>query len=196
MIVLRLPNDMNGRVRRALRSLRFDTVKGAIATVLLLGVPVVVQAQIPVIDSIQPHKQAISVSPSGNITAWFSIAMDPTSFTTNSVRVFGSLTGKRTGVITYQALSKSVVFNPDSNFIAGEQVTCILTTGIRSSGGIPLSVGLAWTFTAATSLGEGALAFDSTYPLSTGVAAAPTSGCRRLRSERPPRRGCCQQRHQ
>jgi hypothetical protein len=61
------------------------------------------------------------------------------------------MTGLHPGTITYDAPSRTVTIDADNDFMVGEIVTVILTTGIESSGGVPLAHSYSWSFTIAVS---------------------------------------------
>lgn len=129
----------------------------------------IVQAQTPQVVSTVPTRNELDVSVSSNISATFSIDMNASTIGSSTFLVSGLSSGPIQGTVTYDVPSRTATFNPSSDFLAGEQINVILTSGIQSSGGVPLWGGHTWSFTAtADNVFPGIFMADSTY--STGVS--------------------------
>ncbi len=71
------------------------------------------------------------------------------------------------GAISYDAPSRTAVFDPDTDFRAGDNISVRLTTAIQSSGEVPLDEAYEWLFVVA--VGNGSAEFATPPPLySTG----------------------------
>ncbi len=121
------------------------------------------------IKSFAPEKNELNVPVISDIVVSFFIDMDETTIDSTTFIVNAMSTGFHTGVISYDAPTKTATFNPDDDFAVGEVVTVELITGIESSQGIPLEISFIWNFTVEVDDGPGNFVIDSTY--TTGVRA-------------------------
>jgi hypothetical protein len=145
-------------------------------TLLLLGilslcnpvfraVPAIAQA--PHIVSTSPIQNQLNVPVSTSISVTFDNDMDESTINDSTFVVNARSTGLRSGTINYDGPSKTATFDPLEDLEEGEVVTVVLTTGIESSGGVPLDSSYAWSFTLAVLDGSGTFASQSFYPTGT-----------------------------
>ncbi|UCE07299.1 MAG: Ig-like domain-containing protein, partial [bacterium] len=83
------------------------------------------------ISSISPQTNAIGVSPVTNITVIFDSAMAAATLNDRTFLTFGSQSGFHAGIISYDNMTRTVTFDPTTDFLFGEIVTAILTTNVR-----------------------------------------------------------------
>lgn len=105
-------------------------------------------------DAFSQQPQVLAVSPSQNqiastaqpqITAAFSVSINPSTITAISFSLFGERSGNKNWTLTYDSTERRATFSPTTAFIAGERVTANLSRAIRSPSGDSLS-GFTWTF--------------------------------------------------
>lgn len=123
-------------------------VIAATAFFLLVASSLVV-AQTPQITSVSPAQYALHVPASPSITVTFDLDMDVSTITASTFIVDGYFSGKRAGTIDYDAPSHTATFDPDVAFAVGERISVVLTSDIKSSGGVPLDHSFGWSFTTA-----------------------------------------------
>jgi len=121
------------------------TTSAVILTVItFLTTPIF--AQTPAVVSTTPSHHDVDAVPAIDITATFDIDMAPSTINAQTVVVYGSLSGRRSGVVSYDGPSRTATFDPAADFAPGEAVTAILTAGIRSSGNTPLAAAYNLSF--------------------------------------------------
>jgi len=130
-------------------------------TLILAITPLVSLSQS--IQSVQPGLNAIHVPAASVVSVTFDTDMDPATITDATFLVYGNLTGRYSGTIGYDAGSRTAFFDPDNDFVPGEDITATVTTGIQTSGGTPLDNNFIWSFTARTGAGPRNYGFDSSY---------------------------------
>ena len=101
--------------------------------------------QAPQVISISPGFNEIASSNHPEITATFNISMDSSSFDEITFTVFAERSGYHSGTISYFDGTKTVSFNSNEQFNAGERVTVTLANKIKSQQGDSLS-GFSWVF--------------------------------------------------
>ena len=111
---------------------------------------------------VQTRIQIIAVSPSKNsatagihtaVSIDFNIQLNPATVSDSSIAVFGPLSGKHSGSITFENNNKRLVFQPASQFMYGENISVTLPSSISSTDGGQLDGGYSWKFQTATLLG-------------------------------------------
>jgi len=110
---------------------------------------------VPRVLSCSPSRNELNVSPSTNISVTFDTTMDATTIKNSTFVVNASFTGRHQGTISYNGPNKMATFDPLGAFQAGEVVTAVLTTDIKSSDTIPLDNSYAWSFTVVVDDGPG-----------------------------------------
>lgn len=131
-------------------------------------------AQVPSIVSVSPSDNELAVGSSSNLTVTFDIDMDGSSFSSTTFIVFGAYTGNYAGAYSYDSPSKTVTFDPNTDFVTGEVVSVLLTTAVQSSALTPLAGSYAWSFTCDVSLSTGIFGGALTYTVGSqphGLAA-------------------------
>lgn len=113
--------------------------------VLLLVYPLLLFGQAQVV-SVNPQQNEINVMLNTNIQVTFDVEMDSTSINDTTFLAIGNLSGLHLGNITYTSATNRATLNPDNDFLTGELVLVILTSGIMDSTGIPIE-GYTWNFT-------------------------------------------------
>ena len=132
------------------------------------NVSVLTTAEPPSITSVS-NRNGIDISASSNLTATFSASLDATTVTDTSVIVYGSKTGVIDGVLSYDDPSKTITFNPTTDFKVGEKVTMNLNSRIKSDLGVEF-LGHTFSYTVATT-GNGNIQFSDTLNIgSSGVS--------------------------
>lgn len=112
---------------------------------LLLIYPLLLFGQAQVV-SVNPQQNEVNVMLNTNIQVTFDVEMDSTSINDTTFLAIGNLSGLHLGNITYTSATNRATLNPDNDFLTGELVLVILTSGIMDSTGIPIE-GYTWNFT-------------------------------------------------
>ncbi len=113
------------------------------------------------VSSVSPSANALNIAASSNITATFSTSMNSATLVDSTVIVKGSLSGKISGAISYDGPSKTMTFNPTSDFLPGEEVSITLTSDIKDTSGVGLLQSLTYSFMVHAS-GSGNFAYQDT----------------------------------
>jgi hypothetical protein len=124
--------------------------------------------------SVNPLQNEIDVSLNTNIQVTFDVEMDSASINDTTFLAIGNMSGLHLGNINYTSATNRATLNPNSDFITGELVLVILTSGIMDSTGIPIQ-GYTWSFTATATNGIGifqAPLISSTNNGPLGICAA------------------------
>jgi hypothetical protein len=105
----------------------------------LLCAPITILARTPQIVSTSPVQNELNVAVDADITVRFDIDMDELTINSSTFVVNGRSTGLIDGAISYDDVTSTATFDPTQDFADGDLVTIVLTTGIESSDGFPLS---------------------------------------------------------
>jgi hypothetical protein len=106
------------------------------------------------VDSVAPPPHAQNVDRSTSITAVFTVDVQPSSLIDTTILVYGSLSGRHVSSgIEYGNPARTAVFHPQNNFVAGESVEVVLTTGIMDLGGQSMPQAFGWGFRIALDTG-------------------------------------------
>lgn len=100
---------------------------------------------VPTVTSTDPFNNAIGVDVNKTLTANFSIAMDPLTINTTTFTLRQGTT-VITGVVLYTG-GTTASFNPVNALNPGLVYTATITTGAKSTAGIPLASNYVWNFT-------------------------------------------------
>jgi len=98
----------------------------------------------PGVVSTDPEEGATGVSLLAKISAEFTREMNPASL--NSGTFLVTCDGAVTGVVSYQAASRTAVFDPGSPLPEFRNCEATLTTGVQDSSGVPLLAEYRWSF--------------------------------------------------
>jgi hypothetical protein len=105
-----------------------------------------------------PAQNELNISTNAEISITFGVDMNPQSFNENTIIVNGSQSGRfQDANITYQSGTREAVYMSSNNFLPGEKVSVILTTGIESSKSDPLPDPYLWEFMIYSGDGSGTL---------------------------------------
>jgi photosystem II stability/assembly factor-like uncharacterized protein len=115
------------------------------------------------LTSTSPVRNQLNVGTDANISVTFDANMNAATLNDSTFVVHGRSTGRHSGVISYNNISRTATFNPVRDFAVGEPVTVVLTAGIRSVYGVPLDKAHSIQFTATVHQGSGQFAVDSSY---------------------------------
>lgn len=98
--------------------------------------------------SAQPAAHSISAPVDSPIVIQFNQAVDRSSFSQpSSLYVFGRWSGAATGQIQFSNDDRTVTFQPEDHFSAGESVMVVLGNSIRAADGSSIrSAGYSWQF--------------------------------------------------
>lgn len=102
-------------------------------------------AQITV-QSVFPTRNATAAGVATPIAITFATAIDAATVTPASVRVYGRWSGVAHGSLALENSGQTIRFEPVRPFFAGEMVTVMLSSAVRSVGSNPLLRGHTWSF--------------------------------------------------
>jgi len=135
-------------------------------------VSVAVQGHGYPVVSTAPGQHALNVAPDSPIIITFSDDMNPASLNNATVKVNASQSGRHfSSNINYNGATRELTFDPDDDFLIGEQVNVTMTTGVENTAGDTLPVPYQWNFT--TQALNGSAVFEHFATLS--VAGVPNS---------------------
>ncbi len=139
-------------------------------------VSVAVQGHGYPVVSTAPGQHALNVAPDSDIIVTFADDMNTASFTNNTIRIYASQSGYHSsGNINYNPASRELSFNPDNDFLIGENVEVTLTRGIQTVGGDSLPAAYQWGFRIQTL--NGSMVFGDTLAKPVGnFANSMTTG--------------------
>lgn len=119
------------------------------------------------IVSTAPGQHALNVAPDSDIIIAFAEDMNPASLNNNTVKVNASQSGRHfSSNIGYNGVTRELIFDPDSDFLIGEQVNVTMTTGIENAAGDTLPTPYQWNFTVQAL--NGSAVFEHFATLSVG----------------------------
>ncbi len=101
-----------------------------------------------------PTQNQIYVSRDEHIIVGFNETMNDTSLNNNSIVVFGTLSGRHYGDISYDTINNKVTYTPQKYFAPGEKVFVSLTNEIKNDSGISLSPTLSLEFNVKSDTGS------------------------------------------
>jgi hypothetical protein len=99
----------------------------------------------PQIILTRPDNSAQGVPREIAVSATFDMPIDPATIDSDHFQVSGQ-GGGRSGILSYDPLSKTATFTPDQPFDPGENVQVQLTGGISSLWGLSLPADYSWSF--------------------------------------------------
>jgi len=114
------------------------------------------------ISAVLPSNNALDVDTSHLVAVFFSEEMNPATFSSTTFKVIGHTTGEYDGAITYFTGPKYATFVHSEPFKEGEEISVVLTDGITTAGGAPLTGGYNWSFIVA-SCGSGDFGVSNEY---------------------------------
>ena len=99
------------------------------------------------ITSCSPAQNRLHVAKDTVISVTFNADMTASTINAGTFRVNASQSGFHAGTYYYDSGTRTVTFDPDTDFSVGETVTVVLTTGIAYAAGGSLPVPFQWSFT-------------------------------------------------
>jgi hypothetical protein len=118
------------------------------------------------VDSVLPRSNLINVPLSSNMRVYFNQGMNAATLDSNSITVFGSMTGLKQAVVTYNSGNSSVQIIPNIPFKYGELISTTLDSGIKTGSGNSITP-YVWNF---TTLGKpSSLVFSQTSASTVGT---------------------------
>jgi hypothetical protein len=121
----------------------------------------------PAVSSTFPVAGATGVAVSGNVSATFSEALDPTTVTASTVSLRLAGGSAVPAAVTYDTATRTAVLNPTADLTASAKYTATVTTGVKDVAGNPLAAASTWSFTTA--------AADGGTPQTVSVVASADS---------------------
>ena len=134
----------------------------------------------PTVTASVPNRNSHTSSCNANDSVWFNAQMQSSTLSSSSFFIYGDISGRHTGAITYDAAARIATFDPSSDFIPGEKVQVVLTSAITSAAtGAPLVGGHAFKYGVPPSAGSGIYTLDTSYSAGTtpfGAAVGDFNG--------------------
>jgi hypothetical protein len=105
----------------------------------------------PTVDNLSPTDAATNVSPTSNVTATFSEAMNSSSISgqTFTLKEQGS-SSQLEATVSYDSTARKATLDPSVDLTINTTYTATLTTGVKDSAGNTLAQERTWTFTTET----------------------------------------------
>ena len=129
----------------------------SVVIIILLSFSLVKADMNSFITSVIPAQNAIDINKATNIAITFSQNMNTSTFNSSNIKIYGALSGYKSFTLSSSFIS--VTLNPDSNFIAGEDIFVVLNSGIKSLSGDSL-IPFSYKFTIAATQGQ-AVCYES-----------------------------------
>ncbi len=132
---------------------------------LLISCVTSLHATAPVVNSVSPTSHSLIVQGTSDITATFDQPINPSSFSSADLMVFGHWSGIMQGLTIFENGNMTLRFSPQRSFSAGELVTVTLSKNLQNTTGESMLHGYSWTFWIQTA--PGSFNFVSAPPIST-----------------------------
>jgi len=132
----------------------------SVVVLLLVGGLFEVFAQAPAVTNTDPVRAATQVDVSQDVSVWFDQVMDGSTLNADTFKLYSTFAGTRDGVISFNATTNQVAFNPTNDFYPGERVFVDLTRGITNAGGSDVLPHQIWSFYAETERAAGLLGYS------------------------------------
>ena len=129
-------------------------------------------AQWQTVESVSPDQNTINIPLNSDIKSYFNQSMNGSTIDGNSVTFFGSMTGKKQGVITYNSGNNSMQIVPNNPFKIGELISTTLNSEIKTSSDNPI-VPFVWSFTTISNPANAC--FNVVDIVNTGTGTGPSS---------------------
>ena len=94
-------------------------------------------AQTPNVFSTLPVQNMLNVAVDADISVTFDANMNALTINDSTFIVNTCYCGFLVGAISFDSTSNTAIFEPNINFIPGDRVSVVLTTGIKSNAGVP-----------------------------------------------------------
>ena len=123
----------------------------------------------PVVTSTIPANLATGVPLNQIISATFSQSMNPATINDTTFSLAGPGATPVVGLVTYSAISDTVIFTPAANLAPSTLYTATITTGVQNLAGKAMASAYVWTFTTGTTVKATAPQIVSTIPANTAA---------------------------
>lgn len=110
------------------------------------GIDVSIDNTPPVVSSTDPVDGATEIVVETTVKAVFSEDMDPATINTTMLTLKDSLDVPVTGVVSYDAPSRTAMFTPSANLASKTYYTATVSTGVKDVTGNAMAADKAWTF--------------------------------------------------
>ena len=135
----------------------------ALCLALLISCVCSVHATAPVVSSTSPTPHSLTVLGTSDIALTFDQPINPSSFSSTDLMVFGHWSGIMQGQTLFENGNMTLRFSPQRAFSAGELVTVTLSKNLQNGSGESMTHGFSWTFWIRTS--PGSFNFTSSPPI-------------------------------
>jgi len=117
---------------------------------------------LPTVTSVTPPDTSMGIcSNTALITATFSKAMNPATISTSTFTVTGPNSTSVSGQVSYDSTNNIATFTPMSALTVNTAYTATITTGAQDTFGNALAASKVWTFTTASLVCPGPVAFGA-----------------------------------
>ncbi len=106
------------------------------------------------VAAVSPSRNAVGARPATAIAITFNQPVDPTSVTPQTVKAFGKWSGPVPGTSTLESGNTVIRFTPSRPYFVAESVAVLVSSGVRSSIGNPLTGGFSSVFWVAPAPGS------------------------------------------
>jgi len=106
----------------------------------------------PTVISTIPLTGATNVPVNQEVSATFSVPMNPATINSTTFTLTGPGTTPVAGLVAYAAIGNTLTFMPAANLAASTLFTATITTGAKNLAGTALANNYVWTFTTGTAL--------------------------------------------
>jgi hypothetical protein len=127
----------------------------------------------PQVLSTVPQQNEPAFSRAADISVTFDSDLDVSTIHAGTISVCGDISGPYSATISYDVMSRTVLIDPDADFVAGETISVVLSPAILSTTGMWFGTGLSLGFTAASDPGSGVFGAPDDY--STGAGPSDIS---------------------
>ena len=99
------------------------------------------------VDDVNPNLNEINVHRQSLISVDFNQSINSTTLNEDNVKIYSNTKGYFLNAeLIYDTLTNILDINPLDNFLSGESITVILTTGIKNISGVSMSSSYSWKF--------------------------------------------------
>ncbi len=121
-----------------------------------------------VIESVNPKPNEIGIARNSKIEINFGFKPDPLSLSDNSIKVIGNYRAQYySEIFFYDSLSRSLIYKPNRDFLAGELITVIITNKVEFDFNQSIIKSFSWRFRADVDSSTGS--FSIVNYISAGV---------------------------
>ena len=135
-------------VRRGYKKNRltsFQRLPGNIAIAILFVMQIVI-AELPMITSFTPARNALNVAKNIPLSITFDQDINQATLNNSTIKISGSLSASISGLMSYNSSTKTATITPASTFRSGDVITVTVTRGVKSMLGDSLAAAKTWEF--------------------------------------------------